>query len=443
MCHREYKFIEKEDIKSLIVKSELTPEAVYKHFMSNTDEYIYVTENEMLVGIVTVSDLQKFYISGGERDYINSRFSYIDDIDFGKAEKLLLKLGNVHEVPVIKDGRFVGVVTNGIHKLEQHWSSIRRATKRLRFGGAEWRKRGILRLFRCVRPTIYVYPSLSEKKLRWSEEDWRKYKERGKYKSARAALNEMAENEQRDFWGEYYSEEYIRSFMEEFDKIKVKLNNGMSKMDDLYGSHFNISNGYRQTNETKERSERKIYFVGPCTIFGAYVSGKQTIEYYLHKTMEAYSEYDYDILNYGLPGPDITSLVDRLATEQLSDDDIIIYLSSHAEGGIDPLWKVMSTEYPNIKIGNDLTEAYNGIDNPAGNIIDTLYHCNHVINKRMADIIFHDIKPGLKPKTIKGADVYHLCRTIISHGILYNITGNSKKSTISPKQMHSARQEQL
>ena len=65
MCHGEYKFIEKEDIKSLIVKSELTPEAVYKHFMSNTDECIYVTENEMLVGIVTVSDLQKFYISGG------------------------------------------------------------------------------------------------------------------------------------------------------------------------------------------------------------------------------------------------------------------------------------------------------------------------------------------------------------------------------------------
>lgn len=382
MESEKFRFIERRSMKSLINKIEWTPEIAYKHFMSNTDDCIYIVEDDALVGIVAASDLQKFYYSGGETDCINSRFSCIDDIDFGKAEKLLLKFGNIHEIPVIKNGSFLGVINNGVHKTEQDWLNIRRDTKRFRFGGVEWRKKEILKLLGYVRPSIYVYPILDKMKLTWSIEDWEKLKDKEKNNESL----EMQEDEWRDFWGEYYSEDYIRTFKEERSKLKVISNNGVRRWEDTYGYHFNISNGYRKVSDNTGKSTKRIYFLGACTIFGTFVSEKQTIEYYLYKTMETSHMLDYDILNCGLPG---SEYFNRLVTEQLSENDIVIILSEFGEYQI---WKDISTEYSNVKMGSDLVEAYNGLDNPAGNVIDNLYHCNHIINERMADIIFHDIK---------------------------------------------------
>ncbi len=126
-------------------------------------------------------------------------------------------------------------------------------------------------------------------------------------------------------------------------------------------------------------------------MFGAYVSDDQTIEYYLYRILQEHHIYDYEVVNAGLMDPNIT-LSGKLSTEAISDEDIIIYWALIERD----IFEDISRSYPNVKIGSDWTQAYNGLDNPAGNVFNDLHHCNCKINERVADIIYHDIKSDLQ-----------------------------------------------
>ena len=46
-----------------------------------------------------------------------------------------------------------------------------------------------------------------------------------------------------------------------------------------YRALLKFENGKRKVPNKNSNAKRKIYLVGPCTIFGAYVADNQTIEY--------------------------------------------------------------------------------------------------------------------------------------------------------------------
>ena len=301
-----------------------------------------------------------------------------------------MRIGNIHEIPVVKNGIFMGIIANGESKPEREWYNIRRDNKWMRYGIIKWRRLEIDKLLSQIRTTIYIYPILNLKKLKWSDEDWKKYKKKRHYPNGMAGLAEMTEKEKKEFFAENYSDEYVNEFIEDGSRVKAVSNNGVVKIQDMSSRYYNFCNGYRKVNKIEE-GNKNIYFLGPCTILGSLVSDEHTIEYYLYEILVDHNIQGYNILNCGMSGT--FGRLDRLFTEKLSDRDIVIYLSQLWEYKI---WQDYSIQNQNVHMGSDLTQAYNGIDNPAGNIVNDLYHCNHVINKRMAGIIFDDIECELK-----------------------------------------------
>lgn len=388
----EYQFVVREKIQSLMCENDLTPDVIYKHFMYYTDECIYIVEDKALIGIVTPGDLYRFYVSKGENGYFNNKFTSIDEIDFTKAKKVFERIKTIHEVPVIKDQVFIGIVKSGEQKPAEEWVNIRDGFLSYHFGKLEWRKKEIADFLEHTQANIYVYYGFNEKKLKWKDSDWDIYNKKKEHSNGALGLEEMSECEREAFFSSNYSKEYVEAFIKEYRMLRAVTYNGMSRIGDIEGQYYNVANGKRKVCTVSEscNDKKRIYFVGPCMIFGAYVNDRETIESYLQEMIEHIAPNRYESLNCGMMGPDHFH---KLLTEELAKNDLIIYFAE--DDGDYYLWKKASLMYKNIKIGSDLVESYNGIENPAGNVLNSLRHCNHVINMRIAGIIFADIEAEL------------------------------------------------
>lgn len=386
----QYQFVAKDCIRSLVNKNDLTSEIIYQYFLNYADECIYVVEDEILIGIITPGDLYRFYITDGENSYLNQKFTYIDKIDFGKAAEVFGRIRIIHEVPVIKEQAFLGIVKSGEQKPDEEWINIRESFLPYHFGKMERRKSEISFFLEHTQANIYVYSRVDRKKLKWNDSDWALYYMKRQHSNGAAGLEEMSECERKAFFGSNYSEEYVEEFIKEFRMLRTKLNNGILKICDISGRYFNVSDGKRKmcTSANAGGDKRRIWFIGPCSVFGAYVSDSQTIESYLQEMVNCTASANYEVLNCGTMG---SSHFHKLLTEVFAKDDIIVYIAD----GDYFLWKKACLKFDNVKLGSDLTESYNGIENPSGNILDELWHCNHVINQRIAEIIYQDIEGEL------------------------------------------------
>ena len=387
----QYQFVAKDCIRSHMSEDDLTPEVIYQHFSNYTDECIYVVEDEMLIGIVTPGDLNRFYTTDGENSYLNKNFIYVDEIDFGKAAEVFERIKTIHEVPVIKEHIFLGIVKSGEQKSGEEWIKIREGFLPFHLGKMEWRKREISLFLEHTQANIYVYSVFDQKKLKWDDNDREIYDWKKKHSSSLLELENMSECEREAFFGIDYSEEYAKAFIEEQRMMRVETHNGISRIGDMSGRYFNVSNGKRKLcSVSKGGGKRRIYFIGPCTVLGAYVRDDQTIESYMQNMVNCIAPSDFEMINCGLPG---SAYFHKLLTEEFAKDDIIVYMVEDKYDYL--LWKKASQEFNNIKLGSDLTESYNGIENPTGNILNHLSHCNHVINQRIANIIYADIEAEL------------------------------------------------
>lgn len=388
----EYQFVTRDNIGSRMKESDLTPDVIYQHFLKYTDECIYVVEDEMLIGLVTPGDLHRYYTTDGENSYLNKKFTYLDNIDFEKAKEVFERIPMIHEVPVIKEHIFLGIVKSGEQKPSEEWVNIREGFLPYHLGMMEWRKREISDFLEHTQAIVYVYVCFDEKKLKWNDSDWELYNRKSHYPNGVTGLKKMSECERKAFFGIDYNEEYVEEFIKEFGMLRMVTCKGMSRIEDISGRYFNVSNGRRKLHAVSEMGgKRRIYCIGPCTIFGAYVSDNQTIESYLQEMVNRFAPDEYEVLNCGILGP--SNYFHKLFTEDFAKDDIIVYVAHDYYDSF--LWEGASRRFANVKLGSDLTESYNGIENPTGNILDNLWHCNHVINKRIANIIYGDIEDEL------------------------------------------------
>lgn len=389
----QYQFIAKECISSHMREDDLTPEVIYQHFLNYTDECIYVVEDDILIGIITPGDLYRFYITDGENSYLNQKFTYIDESDYGKAKEVFERIQTIHEVPVIKEQVFLGIVKSGEQKPDEEWINIRKSFLPYHYGKMEWKKREILLFLEHTLAHIYVYARVDRRNLEWNDSDWALYNMKRQHPNGVAGLEEMSEGEKKTFFGSNYSEEYVDEFIKEFRMLRTEINNGILKICDIAGRYFNVSDGKRETCTSSNvgGGKRRIWFIGPCSSFGAYVNDSQTIESYLQKKINCTAPAtNYEVINCGTMG---ASPFHKLLTEEFSKDDIIVYI---VDGDYDYcLWKKVCRKHDNVKLGSDLTASFNGITNPAGNILDELWHCNHVIFQRIAEIIYQDIEGEL------------------------------------------------
>ncbi len=96
-------------------------------FLHKHVEVVYVVENgRHLVGVVTPSDLDRLYYNevSSPLGIINRKFSFVEECDFHQAEMFFKKYKKCHEIPVISNGEFVGVISDGIGKDDDEIADI-------------------------------------------------------------------------------------------------------------------------------------------------------------------------------------------------------------------------------------------------------------------------------------------------------------------------------
>lgn len=170
----------------------------------------------------------------------------------------------------------------------------------------------------------------------------------------------------------------------------------MAYQQNIVGKYFNAKDGRRVTCYQPEEYEGTIYFFGPCIAIGAYTEDKYTIESYLQKKLRE-KGYKYRVENYG----DLLRLDGRIDTRiaEIGDfcsKDIVIVLSESGEAvGIQGM--VLEEMLEKYRISSEwLYDSH------------SYFHCNHKVNKLVADSIFDMIKSGLqhdKTEVIKKNDV--------------------------------------
>lgn len=122
-------FIEAKKLSSVFLWSgkENDADALYKHFMTIDDEVVYIlTEKGLIDGIVSAGDMLRYYEKKEKLFKVNKNFRYISSIDYSEAMKILNQFKTIHEVPVINNGKFLGVIISGKKKHPREWYEFRR-----------------------------------------------------------------------------------------------------------------------------------------------------------------------------------------------------------------------------------------------------------------------------------------------------------------------------
>jgi len=121
-------FVDVKDIYNIFVLSEggNTPALLYDQMLSNNIDIIYVVEGDKLAAVVTTGDLYRYYVSYNDTFELNYKFSFVSEIDYEAAEKVFKRIKTIHEVPVIENGKFIGVIRKGEERSQEEWDCIHR-----------------------------------------------------------------------------------------------------------------------------------------------------------------------------------------------------------------------------------------------------------------------------------------------------------------------------
>ena len=393
----KYSFIPAENISDRIIElSELEHNKIYDLFISCEYEVIYITDQGKIYGIITPGDLYRYYLSGKTVQLVNPKFSSIDEADFEKADAVFRRIASIHEVPVVRDNTLLGIVTDpSVRKPEAEWRGIKESFEQFTPERVRWTK-DLVKRFLNAFPGLKIYVYISPRyklsyvlpkciESTWSDDDYKKLKA----KSFKRSFGKMTTDEHRGFFKELYYDGVVEQYSADRSELKLVTHNGISSFVDISNSYFNIRNGHRVVNNAPDDYEKRIMFFGPCLWFGSYSSDDHTIEYYLQESINADNLCRCRVENHSCLS---FTAFDHLMSQCISPNDIIV-LMAHLNDECEA-WIENAEEFPNIIIKDDLVAAYN-VEDPISNLFDDVMHCNHIINKRIADIIYEDLKNEL------------------------------------------------
>ena len=127
-------FEQAEEISTIIELKDLEqdPERLYQHFMCFGDEVFYVLDNEKMYGIITLGDLYRTYLNKEKMPRINCDFVCAENTDdYVGAQVIFDKYPTIHEVAVVKEKKFLGVIKSGFRKNCYEWNDIRQSIQRV------------------------------------------------------------------------------------------------------------------------------------------------------------------------------------------------------------------------------------------------------------------------------------------------------------------------
>lgn len=155
-----YQFIPREEMRSILDIADFPEgsraETAYRYFANDNQEAVYIEEQGVLIGVVSIGDLERCY--GGRRDKleINSRFSYIDEADETKAAAFFGRFKTFFECPVVnRQGRLKGVMKRDIrYDIRQDQLASLVVSRYL---GEQWHRRELDRFVTDTKAIVVLY----------------------------------------------------------------------------------------------------------------------------------------------------------------------------------------------------------------------------------------------------------------------------------------------
>lgn len=403
MNDQSYEFVPVEKLTCVYDIHEIQdrPNKLFVFFLESDHEIFYVMSEGMLYGLVSIGDICRYYDCSWEREGvipINQNFSYIEDAeDYEGAQAFFERVKSIHEIPVIKDKRLLGVVRCQITLSEKE--NRDKLISALIDSRRKLLNREKIKKFidlAHVMTMIYEVPgSLNSLTC----EQKRAINKGGELKSyiCSKSFELMSEVERDNFLSRYTQDRYMERFIcatLDGKELKLSVKNGIHKYEDCFNQTFHIVNGYRKTPNASTCAKRKIWMFGPCIVFGAFVKDSETIAYYLQQYLLDHGYDNYEVVNGGKMRPALynnSSRQESLFTTQISSDDIVIILELEKYLASDSNDKVLGNSYK-----GSLQDIYEqNIGSLTEHVFGAFAHCDAFINKGIAERIFSDLLSDL------------------------------------------------
>ncbi len=366
------------------------PNQIFEHFMAWGDEVIYVLDDHRLRGIVTPGDLIRSLEKGERMPKPNRDFVFVRDKgDVDGAAAAFRRFPGIHEVPVVKEGRFLGVLKSGERKSQEEWRDIRRRLKEgiLEIERREWVQKDVKRLL-GINGKKFIYRYLSEKDMELTDKERRIYE--GKSRIGDKGLSALTFREQQIFFGSHCPPGYGDEVIRDFEECAMIYKNGIPGLEDRNGRIFHIKNGTRIVPNAPAEAAKKIVMVGPCTLFGVYTREEETVEACLQEMLLEEGFEDYQVVNCCVGGGE-TSLP-RLLCQELAPEDMVIIMTEDFD-----VWKGLEAEgLGSVTCLESMSEVWDGIPRPVDHVLNSAQHCDYVVNQSIARKMFRDIKTSLQ-----------------------------------------------
>lgn len=407
-----YQFIPREELRSVLDIADFSEhdraEIAYRHFVDGAQEAMYVEENGVLLGIVSIGDLERYY--GNRQDSLepNRRFSYTDKINEEKVSAFFAGFKTFSEFPVVDcHGRLEGVMKRDIrYDTRQDQLASLVVSRYLK---EQWHKRELNRFLANTGAKVVLY-YINQAKLTKGSGEGRSAPSEGA--GGEIFWKGLSQKQWDDFLGEAGA---VTSLKKEFGNFHTEMVKGVSEIVAMEGDFYHCVDGNRITPENPPDPQSRILFYGPCTVFGAYCRDAQTIPSCLQRMLNAKAGQPVRVINRGLFN--VANFFSRMMTDELGEKDIaVIYVEKR--------WLTEEMSRKCCYIG-DLTDTFLQIENLENNILDSPEHCNYRVNACLAERICHDLEghrlldaSGLS-KERKRIQDYYIGSELMSEVLLY------------------------
>lgn len=151
---------------------------------------------------------------------------------------------------------------------------------------------------------------------------------------------------------------------------------------DCESEYINVKRGIRQTEFVPESWKKEIHVFGPCVAQGLCVTDKYTVESYLQKKLNKKKKNTYKLFNHGVAthtpyGSFCNDFLTAMDVDFHSGDMVIIF-----DAFTPYIFDLLKTR--GVLIIQDNTM----FDGTANYFLNSSYHCNHLANRKYADLIF-------------------------------------------------------
>lgn len=379
-------FVPYEQVNSIfeIGIDEISYKNVMDYFLTHLEEeVIYICNKRVLKAVVTLGDLFRF-----DREqscsFMNQNYQFLQRNelnDFEKMNYFFEKYPTIFEIPIINDKKLlVGIYKKkGYYSKEQKWNRLQKFDVLIdRTLDSELYIDYLIKNLKFLKTkipdlNIYIYPTMNTLPEKWSpmllqHTDYKKYLKKISKK-----------NYDREIEG------LKRGFFFDFSKINWVIKDGFIGPEDFSSNQITIKNKHRVTPNVID-APKKIFMIGPCIIFGAYVDDYHTIEYFLQEKLNEY-KLPYQVINCGLLG--YMDLVSNLFAEKITSEDIVVFYTQNPM-----IIKAINFVFPNAIMQNWNT-IYEKLEDPFSHCLDSINHCDYLVKKEIANYIWDDIRNDL------------------------------------------------